>query len=217
MKKCLVKGRNVLIVENKNNLELRLIEGNFVKWRLIYYECNVIVTVRISLLNFYLSLSGNFNFRKGIIFSLRKKLRFLLNIQHIIIISMDAIFSLLFPFWKNLLEVLKKEFIAGWNNSGERESVHRKSMNNSSGQLISMADKSSWNSSPRGYNSAKTNRCRWSRRSSRATEKTQTHYFHHGGPSKGANSALKGRAGRLTRNLTSSTNKVITSFQRRLK
>lgn len=193
------------------------IEGNFVKWRLIYYECNVIVTVRISLLNFYLSLSGNFNFRKGIIFSLRKKLRFLLNIQHIIIISMDAIFSLLFPFWKNLLEVLKKEFIAGWNNSGERESVHRKSMNNSSGQLISMADKSSWNSSPRGYNSAKTNRCRWSRRSSRATEKTQTHYFHHGGPSKGANSALKGRAGRLTRNLTSSTNKVITSFQRRLK
>lgn len=217
MKKCLVKGRNVLIVENKNNLELRLIEGNFVKWRLIYYECNVIVTVRISLLNFYLSLSGNFNFRKGIIFSLRKKLRFLLNIQHIIIISMDAIFSLLFPFSKNLLEVLKKEFIAGWNNSGERESVHRKSMNNSSGQLISMADKSSWNSSPRGYNSAKTNRCRWSRRSSRATEKTQTHYFHHGGPSKGANSALKGRAGRLTRNLTSSTNKVITSFQRRLK
>lgn len=217
MKECLIKGRNVLIVENKNNLELRLIEGNFVKWRLIYYECNVIVTVRISLLNFYLSLSGNFNFRKGIIFSLRKKLRFLLNIQHIIIISMDAIFSLLFPFWKNLLEVLKKEFIAGWNNSGERESVHRKSMNNSSGQLISMADKSSWNSSPRGYNSAKTNRCRWSRRSSRATEKTQTHYFHHGGPSKGANSALKGRAGRLTRNLTSSTNKVITSFQRRLK
>lgn len=167
MKECLIKGRNVLIVENKNNLELRLIEGNFVKWRLIYYECNVIVTVRISLLNFYLSLSGNFNFRKGIIFSLRKKLRFLLNIQHIIIISMDAIFSLLFPFSKNLLEVLKKEFIAGWNNSGERESVHRKSMNNSSGQLISMADKSSWNSSPRGYNSAKTNRCRWSRRSSR--------------------------------------------------
>lgn len=73
-----------------------------------------------------------------------------------IIISTDIIF-LVFKrrsCWLRFRRVKEVEFIGGWSNL-EKESVHRKSMNNSCGQLISMLDKSWWNSSPQGYNSAK--------------------------------------------------------------
>lgn len=101
---------------------------------------------------------------------------------------MDIIFF--FGFQKeNLFDVLKKEFISGWNN------------------LEKPFTENQWTIHPDNWFQCSTNHREIPLlediialneslsveppRSSRATEKTQTHYFHRGGPSKGANSRWK--------------------------
>lgn len=90
-------------------------------------------------------------------------------------------------------------------------------MNNSSGQLISMLDKSSREIPLLEDIIALNESLSVEPPFLESHREDSNALFPPWWTVKGGELALKGRAGRLTRNLTSSTKKVITSFQRRLK